>query len=79
MQSCVHLKTPGVSPILIDPAKDLMVNSPQVLSRASHAKEYVHDVKLTTSKRPLRDLGWSSDLRREIGIFKFLKYHLKKL
>ena len=42
------LKNTGcTSPILIDPAKDLMVNSPQVLSRASHAKEYVHDVKLS--------------------------------
>ena len=33
---------------LIDPAKNLMVNSPQVLSRASHAKN-MHDVK---AKRP---------------------------
>ena len=42
------LKNTGCSsPILIDPAKDLMVNSPQVLSRASHAKEYAHDVKLS--------------------------------
>ena len=41
------LKNTGcASPILIDPAKDLMVNSQQVLSRASHAKEYAHDVKL---------------------------------
>ena len=42
------LKNTGCSsPILIDPAKDLMVNSPQVLSRASHAKEYAYDVKLS--------------------------------
>ena len=41
------LKNTGCAPpILIDPAKDLMVNSQQVLSRASHAKEYAHDVKL---------------------------------
>ncbi len=41
------LKNTGCnSPILIDPAKELMVNSPEVLARASHAKEYVHDVKL---------------------------------
>lgn len=41
------LKNTGCSPpILIDPAKDLMVNSPQVLSRASHAKEHAYDVKL---------------------------------
>jgi len=42
------LKNTGCeSPILIDPAKNLMVNSPQVLSRASHAKEYAYDVKLS--------------------------------
>ena len=36
------LKNTGCeSPILIDPAKNLMVNSPQVLSRASHARECV--------------------------------------
>ena len=35
------------SPSLIDPAKNLMVNSPQVLSRASHAKKYAYDVKLS--------------------------------
>lgn len=42
------LKNTGCeSPSLIDPAKNLMVNSPQVLSRASHARECVHDVKLS--------------------------------
>ena len=42
------LKNTGCeSPILIDPAKNLMINSPQVLSRASHARECVHDVKLS--------------------------------
>ena len=40
------LKNTGCrSPILIDPAEDLMINSPQVLSRAAHAKDYVHQIK----------------------------------
>lgn len=48
------LKNTGCeSPSLIDPAKNLMVNSPQVLSRASHARECVHDVKLSNLETAL--------------------------
>ncbi len=40
------LKNTGCSPpILIDPGADVMINCPQVRSRAAHAKDYVNDIE----------------------------------